>query len=374
MKKILIVYAQAGNGHKRAAFAVKEAFNALQPNTEVACVDILLYFSFLYKKIYELNYLFFSEYIPSIYNLFYNFFESKQAGRLFRDILEMLESLQSKKFKKLVETMKPDIIISTHFLTPHALSSIKDKTWRGKQIMIMTDYGHHAIWTHPLIDHYFVATPELKNTLAQNFDIPSSSITASGIPISQAFNKTLARDHFQKKYNLNPQYKTLLFLSGRLSNLDLIRYIKKMINNKSAYNIIAICGTNYSLKEKLKKLSPKGKNNFLVLGFVKNMEDWMNISDIIITKPGGLTLSEGSSLEKPFILISPVPKQEQKNAEFFRQKGAATIIRNEEELELILEDIFHSPAKLQNMSKASRKLGRVEASRQIVEEIIKLER
>jgi len=108
--------------------------------------------------------------------------------------------------------------------------------------------------------------------------------------------------------------------------------------------IIAVAGRNNRLEAKLKDLSTK--NKLVVYGFVNNMHELMELSDCIISKPGGVSVSEILSREKPLVIFSPLPGQEHENVEFLLNSGAVVTTSDARRIPALINQIFDSEIRM----------------------------
>lgn len=113
--------------------------------------------------------------------------------------------------------------------------------------------------------------------------------------------------------------------------------------------VVMICGNSKSLKNELRNHF-KDNDNVLILGYTKHMNEWMASSQLMITKPGGITISEAFSRHLPLIFLNPAPGQELENAEYFRQKGYGKIAHKPEEATKLVISLMNQPSRLKEMT------------------------
>ena len=134
---------------------------------------------------------------------------------------------------------------------------------------------------------------------------------------------------------------------------------------------IFVAGTNKKLYKYLSKKTPKLKKQFKVLSYSEDIDELMDLSDIIITKPGGITTSEALAKGLPLLIVNPIPGQEAKNTKFLVNSGAAIKANNQDELKTLLENLFAMPSKLNVMSEAAMGIGKplssLDTARMIIE-------
>ena len=353
--KILILSASIGSGHMQAAEAIAEQL-------EISCDDVEIV-DFMNKKTSNLNWILKKIYlsilglIPDLYDRIYRLAGVRRFGSITRLIWSTLMYLP---FSRLLNKFNPDIIICTHPFPEAAAALWKflhpNSNKRFTLAAILTDFSLHEIWIYGGVDLYFVATEEMKTELEQHGNY---KVFATGIPI---------RSQFNAEYRMkNEEFETVLIMGGGLGLGAFEETIKNLDNLESRIKIIVVTGNNQSLKAKLESL--KSKHELVVLGFVDNISELMQSADILISKPGGLTLSEAFTAGLPIILLPPIPGPESLNAQYAVNQGAALSLSKPSDVaEAII--IFRDQDKLKAMGSASRSLARPQAARLIAELIL----
>jgi processive 1,2-diacylglycerol beta-glucosyltransferase len=321
IQKILFLSMSAGAGHTRAAQALFLSCQKNYPEIQTQHVDILDYSTSFLKLNTASAYHFLVKYFPLLYKLFYKLTDSPKTPLIFNKISKLFE-INSPKLQAFIKKYNPDLIISTHFLVPVVIK----KNFSDTPVdSVITDYGLHGFWLNPKIRNFYVATEEMVKKLNdQNF---SAFIT--GLPIHPEFLSEKNIDEIKKEFNLNPNWPTILLMSGGFGLKNHSNLIKKIFNNFTNINLVVIAGKNnkYLLK-KYQQLKAPAFLNYQVIDFISNIEDLIYISDIIITKPGGITLTECAYLNKKIILTKPVPGQEELNEKYFLEKNLAIKIND----------------------------------------------
>lgn len=327
---IVITTAPFGNGHKMVANALKNAFIKKGYNN-IKVVDI---FTESHPKITDGIK---KAYIKSYdYKYAYSFFYygvNKIADN--EKIIRPYTKFGTNSLNKLIKEFEPDIIINTY-----PLSFVKGTKYKAEKSVsipifnVITDFCVHKLWISEEIDKFYIATQELQEEL-EKMNIPIEKTVVSGIPIRDSFEKSLNTNYLYKKYNFNRNKKTILISAGAFGVLKDIKNICKKLCSYSNLQVAVVCGNNKELKKELDSLCIK---NLKAFGFIENIHELYNISNCMITKPGGITLSEALAVQIPLILFNPIPGQEKENALFFKEKGAAVIAKNKDE---IITNILH---------------------------------
>ncbi|MCI3927217.1 glycosyltransferase [Paenibacillus sp. TRM 82003] len=323
-KKVLVLYASYGDGHIQVSRALKEQFET--QGCDVALVDL---FAEAYPKINELTkYLYIKSYtlFPRLYGWSYYSTREMQTDTMFST---WFHSWGISKLKQVLAREKPDAVVNTFPML--AMPELRKKTGVTVPIFnVITDYVLHWRWLHPLVDRYYVATGDLAAEIVAT-GVPAHRVRATGIPLKAAFQPLERSKALYESHGLDPDKKTVLIMAG---SYGVLQGLKKACDSLSALpgvQLIVVCGKNASLYETMRDHIGESEN-IRLFGFVQQMHELMSLADTMVTKPGGITLTEAIQCGLPVVLLRPVPGQERDNAEYLAGKGAALIAKSEAEL------------------------------------------
>lgn len=370
MKKILIFYGSYGGGHLSAARSIKEYIDTHYSNTETILVDCIEYINKALNKVTTKAY---AEMATNAHWVWKKVYYGSEDGAL-SIVNDKAQKLMAIKLNKLLQDYKPDLIISTHPFSSHMCAVLKKrKKITSKIATIITDYAPHSQWLvlSTYVDYFFVAHEGMKQNLIDR-GINENQIKVTGIPLSNKFLAHYNKDKILSEFNLSPEKKTILFFAGgeqgfgREKIFDIITCI---IKNFSNFQVIAISGKNNKLKKHFDKIiTETNSNDFVkVISYTNKVPELMSVSDLVITKPGGLTTTESLASGLPIIVIDPIPGQEEKNAEFLENKGVALWIKKHDNIEEELYKILNNPEKLQSMKINARLLAKKNSTKDICE-------
>ena len=322
-KKILFTYASFGAGHKTVANYLYEYFEK-QKEYEVKIIDIMDYenlIGLISKKAFEQNFKHSSN--STIFSLIYEIFDFKATTIAYKTITKSI--LKNKKLRDDIVSFDPDLLISTHFFGNIVLGILnKKKLTNTKIISIITDYKSHEMWLkdEKNIDAFIVCNDIVKKELI-NKGIDNDKIYPYGLPISTSFKETISKETIRNKYSINNNKKTILFFAGGSIGASFsYKYLKKLLEKRFDINIIYVCGKNEKLKAKAEKLiNNNDYKNVCILGYSNEVNNLLNISDIVITKPGAISITECLEMKKPMLLIPGNGGQENYNARFEFKNG-----------------------------------------------------
>src|SRR6185503_14848774 len=352
LKKVLLLSASAGAGHVRAAEAIEKAFNQAKDasNREVLHVDVLNYTNKLFRHLYSKAYIDLVNKMPEVPGWFYDKLDKPWKNERRR---LALDKLNTRPFVKLLREYRPDLIVCTHFLPAEIVSWLKAKErLASRQVIIVTDFDVHAMWLVHHYEHYFVAIEEARVYL-EVLGIPAGKITVSGIPIDPVFAIKKDRQEMRAKHGLAPDRTTILLSAGGFGVGSIDALVSSLLPLQHRAQIVAICGRNEDLKKRLTKLAARSKPDATVLlkpfGYTKQMDELMTASDLVLGKPGGLTTSEALAKGLVFVIVNPIPGQEERNSDHLLEGGVAIRCNNLPTLAYKLDRLLSDPRRVQSM-------------------------
>ncbi len=362
-KKILVVYATAGIGHKKASIAVKKAYEEMNlPDVEVTLIDALDYTNDFFKWSYLQAYLLMVNKLPTFWGFSYYLTDNPFVDLFVSGIRRLNNWASSKKLVKYIMDTKPDVIISTHFFASEVIGDLKDKkAIDSKLVTVITDYRVHAWWIARGTDAYIVASDEVKRELAAR-KIDPSIIKVMGIPVEPVFSKQLDRPAIFRSTGLRDDIFTILVIGGGFGVGPIEGIAGVVAQLKKNLQTVVVCGRNEELVKKMQKLKEELKLNMKITGFVDNVYEYMEISDVLISKSGGITVSESLAKNIPMIIISPILGQETANCNFLMKNGAAIKVNGLEELKSALEDLISNPMKMDRMKESIKRIRKPNAA------------
>jgi UDP-N-acetylglucosamine:LPS N-acetylglucosamine transferase len=151
--------------------------------------------------------------------------------------------------------------------------------------------------------------------------VPDSRIEVTGIPVHPDFWTSFDKDEIREQFNLNDM-PTVLIMGGGWGLLnDENGLFEYMAEYRDSVQLIFCTGNNDKAKERLENNPLFRHPNIKILGFTREINKLMDVSDLLITKPGGMTCTEGLSKGIPMLFYEPIPGQEEENCEYFVRNG-----------------------------------------------------
>ena len=371
-RRVLILSVSAGTGHTRAAEALEKVFRQQPGVGEVRNVDALRFTNKLFRDFYSKLYLQLVNKAPTILGFVYR--NSDEPWKTDRMRL-MLDRLNTGPLERFIAKFKPDITVCTHFLPAEIISYLISKGKLNARLsIVVTDLDVHAMWLCRTFHRYFVALEESKIHL-QVLGLPGENITVSGIPIDPLFGKQEDRTALRIAAGLDPARPLFLISAGAMGVSPAAGVLESLARLKHPAQAIVICGKNEALKEDLEKQAAAIEAatpglNFKVIGYTDEMHRWMQMSDLFIGKPGGLTTAEAMASGLPMIIVAPIPGQEERNSDHLLEKGIALKCNEFTTLAYKLDNLLDDPAKLALMRERALAFSRPHAAETIVDTLL----
>lgn len=368
MKNILIFYASYGGGHLNAAKSIYECLLQDNKNNSIELIDCMKYVNKTVEKLSTAAYREAAKKIPWVWGKIYN---DSQKGPLAH-LSTRSNKIMAIKLLKLLREKKPDLIISTHPFSSQMCSYLKRKgKINAKIATIMTDFAPHDQWLvgSDFTDFFFVANDKMKEYLITK-KIDRKKVFVTGIPLSDRFLQKYDRKKVLDHFGLEDGKKNILFFGGGEFGLGKSRTFEIfdcLIKTSHNMQIIAIAGKNEKMKTKFDEIvkSNHATNRVKVLSFTNQVPELMSISNLVVTKPGGMTTTESLASELPMIIINPIPGQEEENAEFLETHGVGIWLKKEDDVSAVLNDLFSHPDQFIQMKKNTLKIGNSHATKDI---------
>ena len=361
---ILIFTASTGGGHKRAAAAIKAKINDVSPQTNVTVIDGMKAIGKVYNKAVTKGYHIMATKTPEFYGKMYRLTDEKKP--VAKAIMKSNE-MYANKLLESIEEYDPDIIIICHPFITNMVSYVKEKGKLDvKAISLITDYDSHRTYISPYIEAFVLAEPQMAKKLLEEYKVPKSKIYPLGIPTFDSFAKNETREELCKRERLDPEIPTVLLMAGSFGVTGVLDFYEQLAQTGEKIQMIVITGRNIKLfdhfDKKIQELD--SSRNTKLLYFVDNVEDYMHIADLIVTKPGGLTVTESIACHLPMAIYSAYPGQEKDNVDFLLNQNAAVLIDKKNGAKQIIE-LVNSPEKLNEMRENCKKLALPNAAEDI---------
>ncbi|MGB9181444.1 MAG: glycosyltransferase [Pyrinomonadaceae bacterium] len=372
-KKVLILSASVGAGHMRAAQALERAFASANAAEEVRHIDTLEYTNKLFRRLYSKAYIDMVNKMPDVLGWLYDAMDKPWKNERRR---LAFDKLNTRPFVKMLKQYQPEFVVCTHFLPAEILSWLQAKERiNARQAIVITDFDVHAMWLCHHYEQYFVALDETRAHM-EALGIPAAKLTVSGIPIDPLFSQAKDKTAMRDKLGLHQDRTTILVSAGGFGVGPIEHLMQSLLQLKHPAQVVAICGRNEELKSRIENLtanfSVKSSVAVYPIGYTTQMDEYMAASDILLGKPGGLTTSEALARGLVFVIVNPIPGQEERNSDHLLEEGAAIRCNNLPVLAYKIDRLLDDPSRFAQMQANALRLARPRAAREIVDKLLAL--
>ena len=368
MTRVLILHASVGAGHRRAAEAVAAAF-ALRTPGQIEVADVLDYANPVFRRAYVQSYVQLTDKLPAMWGYVYAHTD-RDLFRFTSGLRTYIDRVWIRGLRKLLQTYDPRVIVCTHFLPVEILAQRKGRAHIEQPLYcVLTDYAAHAFWSYRHVDRYFVATDDTRNQLVQR-GITSSIVQVTGIPIYPAFAQPKAQAATRPHWLVRPDQPLIVLFGGGLDASRVRTIVKGLLDSSINGTLVVVAGRNQSLLAELSDLKGRPGLELQKLGMIDKVDDLVVAADLVITKAGGLIVSEVLARGRPMVIFDPIPGQEESNTDYLVGTGAAITIRLPQHMPFAVQQLLHDRERLATMSQAAKAIGRPRAALDIAETIL----
>lgn len=369
MARVLILHASVGSGHKRAGEALLQAFTRRQPG-QVQLADVLDYANPLFREAYARSYIQMTDKLPSLWSLVYGQTD-RDIFRYTNEIRALADSINAWGLRRLIRNYAPSIIVCTHFLPVEVLSARKARARLSEPLYcVLTDYAAHMFWAYKDVDGYFVAADQTRDQLIER-GVPPSLVRITGIPVDPAVTAPKESHDMRVAHDLPTDKPVVTLFGGGVDDEHVRIIVEGLLKTHLTGTLIVVAGRNRNLQAELSDLQGTPTLDLRVLGFVNYVDDLVVASDMVVTKAGGLIVSEVLARGTPMIIIDPIPGQEESNADYLAGVGAAISIRLPEHVPFAITQLLEDRPRLEQMGHTASRAARPRAALDIVEEILR---
>ncbi len=312
------------------ALALQKAIRQMEPSIKTEVVDFLDLVDPYFNELTQWLFIRILKYNPSLWRILFKRTENVDIDSISHNILNLLGS---KKLINFIEKEDPKVIVCTYPIQVGVLSRLKRLKLVDKPIVsVVTDIAVHSFWLHPYVDLYIVANDYAKEMLISK-GVPPYKIGATGLPIDPSFSEPIDKDRCLKIFGLDGSVPVVSAMMGGYGLDDkLVQVVDVLMDIDIPFQGIVATGHNRRVRRLLRERT-KEKENIKIFGYIHHARELMAISDILITKAGGITISEALAMETPMVLYGVIPGHEEENAQFLINNMAALMARDSSELE-----------------------------------------
>lgn len=358
-RKILIFSVSFGNGHNQVSNSLLNHLQAKHFDVEI--IDTFEVINKIFHKVILDSYLTLLRFRPGVWGKLYQYSE-KNPNSIF---LQQFNAFVTSKLYRFLREKQASTIITTHPIATTLLASTIRKNNMAVQIYaLLTDFSVHPMSIHPEVRGYFIASEHLRY-YARLYQLDEKLFFPTGIPTSKENFENFTKLEWRKKLHLEKDMKTILVAGGGVGLAKFTNILSGLETFQERLQIICVTGENKRAKQKL--LCFQSKHLIRILGFTNLFMEYLKASDVIITKAGGVTMSEALVCATPVLIFQPLPGQEEQNSQFLMNYGAAIKAEIVEEIPILLERIIFNDYYHKIMTENARKLKEPYAASSIAE-------
>ena len=351
--RVLLLSEGFGSGHTQAARALAVGMKHLAPDVQAHVMELGRFLNPVIAPLVINAYRKAVSSQPRIVGYAYRQQYQKPLSRMTQLVLHRLFYSRT---SKVINKLRPDAIICTHPFPNIVVSRLKRAGLRIPLYTLITDYDAHGSWVDEEVNHYLVSAEVVKDKLLAR-GVSNDRITVSGIPVHPSFWDRKPPNEARDYLNIR-QMPTVMFMGGGWG-LSLHEVRMKEITRKwrDQVQFLFCMGSNDKMIQRMKQDPAFQHPNVQIYGFTNEISTMMDASDLLVTKPGGMTCTEGMLKGIPMLFDSPIPGQEEENCRYFIERGYAQMLDDPSTLEQWLRRIVQI-SDIQGEIRYSRPLSR----------------
>lgn len=364
-RKYLLFYISKYSGHFQAAKAIEKALLKVDDKAKIKMINAFDYTNPILGRIITKTYLHVIRNRPEIWA---NVYDNPGVLEKIRKAREFLHTYNRRKIKTLIEDFAPDTIYCTQAFPCGMVADYK-KTF-GKSITlvaVLTDHAPHSYWIFDEVDIFVTPSRETARILEEK-GVPPRKIRVYGIPVNPVFGEKLDKESIRSEYGISPDRRTILIMGGSQGLGAVENAVRSILGDRTHnYQIMVVTGINKKLYNRLQRMVPGTNSSIKLFSYVEHIDKLMAISDIIITKAGGITTAEALAKGLPILVVNPIPGQERMNTDHLVSEGAAIEAKDHRDIYRVITDIFESKDTLARMRDNSKRLAMPDSALKIAE-------
>jgi processive 1,2-diacylglycerol beta-glucosyltransferase len=363
-KRIFILTLSVGAGHVRAAEAVQRAlYDCIDP-AEIRLLDALKVARSWFLTLYIRPYWWLLRRAPGIWRWL---FERRQKNRHRATAPGWVFRRGCRAVLEQLKAYAPQLVIANEIGALEIAALGKREGWFYAPILaVQTDFQTEPPWVQPEVDVYCVASEEARSQLV-NWGISPNRILVCGIPVDPVFGIPFDKPELLRALGLDGHRPVVLVMGGGMGPAPLEAIVESLALCRFPLQVLVVAGHDRALKQTLEQLRRKVTLDLRVFGWVDTIPELMGVADLLITKPGGLTIAEALSAGLPMIVTHPIPGPEERHVRYLEQHGLAVQAKTLEEIPQLVTRMLHKPETLAEMSRRQRDMSRPDAAHAVAQ-------
>jgi 1,2-diacylglycerol 3-beta-galactosyltransferase len=318
-KRILILTSDAGYGHRSAAYAIGAAleelfgnqceYQVVNPTDNPDTPQLIQQLEQGYDEMVIET--------PELYRLAYHTLDAPLISDVVRTVVARMFN---DVMYELIDGFRPHVVVSTYpFYARPAARVIEELEMDCPLAIVITDLTDvQSVWYSPLATMHFVPTPLIRQQAYGN-NIPATRVRVTGLPVNpEIVVETRSPSELRKELSWTQEIPTCLVVAS--PRTQEMATISQLLDQIPDLQVVVVCGGNSQLYAKLEQLKWQGPVQ--LYDWVDNMPQLMKASDFIVSKAGGLIVSEALASGLPIIISEALPGQETGNMHFVVENHA----------------------------------------------------
>nr|WP_237690834.1 glycosyltransferase [Paenibacillus caui] len=310
-----------GAGHTQAAYALSSSLREIAPNVQTKVLELG---SFLNPRMAPFIITAYKKTVSSQPRLVRMMYRSNYKKSLNKFTTLALHRIFYTQTSQLIKQLHPNVIVCTHPIPSAVISRIKRLGHDVPLCTVITDYDVHGAWVSREVNCYLVSTNQVREKLIER-GVEDSKIRVTGIPVHPNFWERHNKEEIRASFGLN-NLPTVLVMGGGWGFMKDEAVNSLLASFRDQVQIIFCFGNNTKQLQKMQEDPRFQHPNIRLLGFTREVDKLMEFSDLLVTKPGGMTCTEGLAKGIPMLFHKPLPGQEEENSEYFTSQGWGTPI------------------------------------------------
>jgi processive 1,2-diacylglycerol beta-glucosyltransferase len=363
-KRIAILTLSVGAGHVRASSVIESALRDGADDLEILVVDALDLARGWFQWVYVRSYWMMLRFAPTAWK---NLFERRNKNGHRATAPRWVFRLGCARVLQRFRAFRPDLVIANEIGAVEIAALAKREGWFDAPLLaVQTDFHAEPPWVQEEVDYYCVGSAEAREQLV-NWGASAHRILVSGIPIDPGFALRLERQDVLRTLGLVTRKPVVMVMGGGMGPAPLDAIVQSLEHCELPLQVIAIAGHNRNMRRRLQALRGRVALDLHIFGWTPRVAEFMAAADLLITKPGGLTMAEALAAGVPLLLTEPIPGPEERHVKYLVERGAAVFARELAGIPKLASNLLTSPARRARMVQRQRELARPEAAHAIAQ-------
>jgi len=363
-KRIAILTLSVGAGHVRAAEVVHRALLDGGEALEVRTLDAIEFGRRWFYWLYVAPYWWMLHHAPGLWRRLFDRRQRKGHRATAphwvfrRGCVEVLRQLKS---------FAPHLVIATEIGAAEIAALGKREGWFNAPVLaVQTDFQTEPPWVQREVDVYAVASDEAKAQLI-GWGVSPHRIVLCGIPVDPAFSLAFDKGEIVQALGLDRRRPVVLVMAGGMGPMPLDQVVLVLERCGLPLQVLAVCGHDQMQKQRLEQLRGKVALDLHIFGWSDSIPELMSAADLLVSKPGGVTIAEALAVGVPMVLTHPIPGPEERHVRYLEQNGVAVRARTLGEIPQLVHRLLGEPEKLAEISRRAHELARPDAAHAVAQ-------